>query len=90
MTVKTDVPCHIHSDIQKNGHVSKCRVKKIEKIVQSFTVDGDPSLIKIILRSDEIIRQTNKHVIDVIYGYLLIELTQSLEKQMCNKSYYIS
>ena len=56
--------------------------KKLRKKSQSFTVNGGPSLIKLILRSDEIIRQTNKQVIDVIYGYLLIELTQSLEKQM--------
>ena len=82
MTIKTDVPCHIYSDILKNGHACKCRIRNFEKKVQSFTVNGGPSLIKIILRSDEIIRQTNKHVIDVIYGYLLIELTQSLENQM--------
>ena len=56
--------------------------RKLRKKVQSFTVNGGPSLTKIILRSDEINRQTNKQVIDVIYGYLLIELTQSLEKQM--------
>ena len=90
MIIKTDVQCHIYSDIQKNGHVCKCRVKKLRKKFSVLHSQLWPSLIKIILRSDEINRQTNKQVIDVTYGHLLIELTQSLEKQMCNKSYYIS
>ena len=29
ITSKTDVPCHIYSDNQKNGHACKCRVKNI-------------------------------------------------------------